>query len=90
MTYQLLSDTGGSLGEGYQTLAIAVAFAKTANGMLGTPVHIIDVDDEEEIITIGDHAHQNTEGPSTQTSRQQNRLARHRTNPASPIPANQP
>lgn len=55
MTYQLLSDTGGSLGEDYQTLAIAIAiaFAKTANGMLGTPVHIIDADDEEEIITVG-------------------------------------
>lgn len=57
MTYQLLSDTGGSLGEDYQTLAIAIAIAKTANGMLGTPVHIIDVDDEEEIITVGAHAH---------------------------------
>lgn len=51
MTYQLLSDTGGSLGEDYQTLAIA--YAKTANGILHIPVHIIDVDDEEEIITIG-------------------------------------
>lgn len=39
------------------TIAIAIAFAKTANGMLGTPVHIIDVDDEEEIITVGAHAH---------------------------------
>ena len=58
MTYQLLSDTGGSLGEDYQTLAIAIAFAKTANGMLGTPIHIIDTDDdEEEIITVGTHAH---------------------------------
>lgn len=58
MTYQLLSDTGGSLGEDYQTLAIAIAFAKTANGMLGTPIHIIDADDdEEEIITVGTHAH---------------------------------
>lgn len=56
MTYQLLSEEG-SLGEDYQTLAIAIAYAKTANGMLGTPVHIIDVDDEEEIITVGDHAH---------------------------------
>ncbi len=53
MTYRLLSDTGGSLGEGYQTLAIAIAYAKTANGILHIPVHIIDVDDEEEIITIG-------------------------------------
>lgn len=53
MTYQLLSDTGGSLGEDYQTLAIAIAYAKTANGILGTFIHIIDVDDEEEIITIG-------------------------------------
>lgn len=53
MTYQLLSDTGGSLGEGYQTLAIAIAYAKTANGILHVPIHIIDVDDEEEIITIG-------------------------------------
>lgn len=57
MTYQLLSDTGGSLGEGYQTLAIAIAFAKTANDILHVPVHIIDVDDEEEIITVGTHAH---------------------------------
>lgn len=53
MTYQLLSDTGGSLGEDYQTLAIAIAYAKTANGILHIPVHIIDVDDEEEIITVG-------------------------------------
>lgn len=53
MTYQLLSDNGGSLGEDYQTLAIAIAYAKTANGILHIPVHIIDVDDEEEIITIG-------------------------------------
>lgn len=53
MTYQLLSDTGGSLGEDYQTLAIAIAYAKTANGILHIPVRIIDVDDEEEIITIG-------------------------------------
>lgn len=53
MTYRLLSDTGGSLGEDYQTLAIAIAYAKTANGILHIPVHIIDVDDEEEIITIG-------------------------------------
>lgn len=53
MTYQLLSDTGGSLGEDYRTLAIAIAYAKTANGILHIPVHIIDVDDEEEIITIG-------------------------------------
>lgn len=57
MTYRLLSDTGGSLGEDYQTLAIAIAYAKTANGILHIPVHIIDVDDEEEIITIGPHAH---------------------------------
>ena len=28
-------------------------FAKTANGMLSIRVHINDVDDEEEIITIG-------------------------------------
>ncbi len=53
MTYQLLSDTGGSLGEDYQTLAIAIAYAETANGILHIPVRIIDVDDEEEIITIG-------------------------------------
>lgn len=53
MTYQLVNDTGGSLGEDYQTLAIAIAYAKTANGILGTSIHIIDVDDEEEIITIG-------------------------------------
>lgn len=57
MTYQLLSDTGGSLGEDYQTLVIAIAFAKTANDILHVPVHIIDVDDEEEIITVGTHAH---------------------------------
>lgn len=57
MTYQLLSDTGGSLGEDYQTLAIAIAFAKTANGILHIPIHIIDADDEEEIITVGTHAH---------------------------------
>lgn len=57
MTYQLVNDTGGSLGEDYQTLAIAIAYAKTANGILGTPIHIIDVDDEEEIITVGNHAH---------------------------------
>lgn len=53
MTYQLVSDTGGSLGEDYQTLATAIAYAKTANGILHAPIHIIDVDDEEEIITIG-------------------------------------
>ena len=53
MTYQLLSNTGGSLGEDYQTLAIAIAYAETANGILHIPVRIIDVDDEEEIITIG-------------------------------------
>ena len=53
MTYQLLSDTGGSLREGYQTLPISSAYAKTANSILHVPIHIIDVDDEEEIITIG-------------------------------------
>ena len=57
MTYQLVSEEGGSLGEDYQTLAIAIAFAKTANGILHVPIHIIDVDDKEEIITVGTHAH---------------------------------
>ena len=43
MTYQIISEDGGSLGEDYQTLAIAIAYAKTANGILHIPVHILSL-----------------------------------------------
>ncbi len=56
MTYQLLSDTGGSCGT-FAAYTSALQHALHAAQTLHHTYSIIDLDDGEEIIMVGDHAH---------------------------------
>lgn len=56
MTYQLLSEEGGSCGT-YSTYRAAVQHALYGAQTLHRTYSIIDLDDGEETITVGAHAH---------------------------------
>ena len=56
MTYQIISEDGGSCGI-YPTYRAALQYALHAAQTLHRTYSIIDLDDGEETITVGDHAH---------------------------------
>ncbi len=56
MTYQLVSDTGGSCGL-YPTYHAAFQHALYGANQFHNAYTIYDLDEGEEIITVGAHAH---------------------------------
>lgn len=56
MTYQIISEDGGSCGT-YPTYKSAVQHALYGVKQFHNTYTIIDLDEGEEIITVGNHAH---------------------------------
>ena len=56
MTYQIISENGGSCGT-FAAYTSALQHALHAAQTLHRTYSVIDLDDGEEIITVGAHAH---------------------------------